>query len=197
MSRPGINGARLDGASRAVAATVMPVADGARDVATPERHGRRAAVHAARSGKPTAPANLYESALAWPATDEERDPFSGDGPVDEEAGPESEPEPPLGCGGARLRDGTRSVALHVVFLGDRATHRSLRSYLKKRVPAGWIDDLLQLVLAKGLAAKNPPVDPAKLNAWVRRIAQATCVDQYRRAEEHPACANPPGREARP
>ncbi len=171
----------------------MPVADAARDVATPERHGRRTAAHAARSARPTPAANLYESGLAWPATDEERDPFSGDGPLDDDAAPASEPEPSLTRGGARLRDGTRSVALHVVFLADRANHASLRSYLKKRVPAGWVDDLLQLVLAKGLAAKNPPVDPAKLEAWVRRIAQGTCVDQYRRAEVRHAEEHDPGR----
>jgi DNA-directed RNA polymerase specialized sigma24 family protein len=82
-------------------------------------------------------------------------------------------------------------------LGDPALHRSLQDFVRRRVPASDVEDVVQTVLCDALANPGRPVDPTELRRWVLGIARHKVVDLHRRAhrelpaelpeiEDHPA-----------
>jgi RNA polymerase sigma factor (sigma-70 family) len=87
-------------------------------------------------------------------------------------------------------------------LGDPALRRALADFVRRRVPAADVDDVVQTVLVEALAAPNRPRDPAELKRWLLGVARHKVVDLHRRAtREHPAElpdleAGPPPLEAR-
>jgi DNA-directed RNA polymerase specialized sigma24 family protein len=83
-------------------------------------------------------------------------------------------------------------------LGDPELRRFLLEYVKKRVPRGDVDDVVQTVLLDALAATKRPEDPAELRKWVVGIARHKCADLHRRAgRERPADDELPEQPAAP
>jgi DNA-directed RNA polymerase specialized sigma24 family protein len=70
-------------------------------------------------------------------------------------------------------------------LGDPALRRSLSDFVRRRVPAAEVDDVVQTVLVDALAAPNRPTDAAELRRWVLGIARHKVVDFHRRATREP------------
>jgi DNA-directed RNA polymerase specialized sigma24 family protein len=66
-------------------------------------------------------------------------------------------------------------------LGDPALHRSLQDFVRRRVPASDVDDVVQTVLCDALAAPGRPADPIELRRWILGIARHKVVDLHRRA----------------
>src|SRR5580700_11017185 len=70
-------------------------------------------------------------------------------------------------------------------LGDPALRRSLADFVRRRVPASDVDDVVQTVLCDALAAPGRPADPAELRRWLLGIARHKVVDFHRRAHREP------------
>jgi DNA-directed RNA polymerase specialized sigma24 family protein len=81
-------------------------------------------------------------------------------------------------------------------LGDPALRRSLTDFVRRRVPASDVDDVVQTVLCDALAAPARPTDPAELRRWLLGIARHKVVDLHRRAHREPP-AELPDLEASP
>jgi DNA-directed RNA polymerase specialized sigma24 family protein len=87
-------------------------------------------------------------------------------------------------------------------LGDPALRRSLEDFVRRRVPAADVDDVVQTVLCDALAAEGRPRDPGELRRWLLGIARHKVADLHRRAHREPPAelpdleANPPPVEAR-
>jgi DNA-directed RNA polymerase specialized sigma24 family protein len=70
-------------------------------------------------------------------------------------------------------------------LGDPALRRSLADFVRRRVPAADVDDVVQTVLCDALAAPGRPVEPTELRRWLLGIARHKVVDFHRRAHREP------------
>lgn len=75
-------------------------------------------------------------------------------------------------------------------LGDPALRRSLTDFVRRRVPAADVDDVVQTVLCDALAAPGRPADPAELRRWLLGIARHKVVDLHRRAHREPPAELP-------
>ncbi len=71
---------------------------------------------------------------------------------------------------------------HIAFLTQRSTRALIAKYLGKRVAPHEVDELLQLTLICGVAAKDPPTAPKAFRSWVLRIAHDRFVDHERKLE---------------
>ncbi|APR76492.1 Hypothetical protein A7982_01839 [Minicystis rosea] len=65
-------------------------------------------------------------------------------------------------------------------LGDPTLRRALADFVRRRVPAGEVDDVVQTVLVEALAAPNRPHDAGELKRWLLGIARHKVVDFHRR-----------------
>ncbi len=74
----------------------------------------------------------------------------------------------------------RPVGLHAL-LGERGLQESLRSMVRRRIPAQDVDDVLQSVLCDALASAHVPTEPAEIPRWVTGIARNKIADFHRRA----------------
>jgi len=87
-------------------------------------------------------------------------------------------------------------------LGDPALRRSLVEFVRRRVPASDVDDVVQTVLLDALAAAGRPADPVELRRWLLGVARHKVVDLHRRAHREPPAEipdiedSPPPLEAR-
>lgn len=81
-------------------------------------------------------------------------------------------------------------------LGDPALRRALTDFVRRRVPASDVDDVVQTVLVDALAAPNAPSDPRELTRWMLGVARHKVVDLHRRAHREPP-AELPDLEAAP
>nr|AYM54090.1 hypothetical protein [Byssovorax cruenta] len=81
-------------------------------------------------------------------------------------------------------------------LSDPALRRSLEGFVRRRVPASDVDDVVQTVLCDALAAQGRPRDPSDLRRWLLGIARHKVADVHRRAHREPQ-AELPDLEARP
>jgi DNA-directed RNA polymerase specialized sigma24 family protein len=87
-------------------------------------------------------------------------------------------------------------------LGDPALRRALADFVRRRVPSGEVDDVVQTVLVEALAAPSRPRDPGELKRWLLGIARHKVVDLHRRSLREPPTelpdleAAPPPIEAR-
>jgi DNA-directed RNA polymerase specialized sigma24 family protein len=81
-------------------------------------------------------------------------------------------------------------------LGDPALRRALSDFVRRRVPASDVDDVVQTVLVDALAATNAPADPRELTRWMLGVARHKVADLHRRAHREPP-AELPDLEAAP
>ncbi len=65
-----------------------------------------------------------------------------------------------------------------------AIEARLRVYLRRRVEAQAVDDLLQEILLKALRAIEDNNAPKKLEAWLYTTARTTVIDHYRRTKSN-------------
>lgn len=70
-------------------------------------------------------------------------------------------------------------------LGDPALRRALSDFVRRRVPASDVDDVVQTVLVDALAAPNAPTDPRELTRWMLGVARHKVADLHRRAHREP------------
>jgi RNA polymerase sigma factor (sigma-70 family) len=65
-------------------------------------------------------------------------------------------------------------------LADVEIRRFLTDFVKKRVPASDVDDVVQIVLCDALAAASPPEEREELRKWLIGIARHKVADFHRR-----------------
>ncbi|WP_433936673.1 RNA polymerase sigma factor [Sorangium cellulosum] len=75
-------------------------------------------------------------------------------------------------------------------LADPGTRRALEEFVRRRVPGGEVDDVVQTVLCDALASPARPVDPAELRRWLLGIARHKVADHHRRASRETAAELP-------
>jgi RNA polymerase sigma factor (sigma-70 family) len=66
-------------------------------------------------------------------------------------------------------------------LADPALRKQLEDFVRRRVPAPDVDDVVQTVLLDALAAMNRPEDATELRKWLLGVARHKVVDHHRRA----------------
>jgi len=72
-------------------------------------------------------------------------------------------------------------------LADAALRRGLTRFVRRRVPALEVEDIVQATLTEALASRHQPDEAKQLQRWVYGIARHKCVDFYRRhGREAPA-----------
>ncbi|HSO34062.1 MAG TPA: sigma factor [Labilithrix sp.] len=83
-----------------------------------------------------------------------------------------------------------------------ALRRTVAAMVRRRVPAGDVEDLAQTILCEALAAPGLPSDPAELRRFVAGIARHKVADFHRRTRRHDSSevdelgVDPPPVEAR-
>lgn len=75
-------------------------------------------------------------------------------------------------------------------LGDPALRRSLEDYVRRRVPAADVDDVVQTVLCDALDAAGRPSEPGELRKWLLGVARHKVADLHRRAHREPPAELP-------
>jgi RNA polymerase sigma factor (sigma-70 family) len=75
-------------------------------------------------------------------------------------------------------------------LADPELRRFLEGFVRKRVPAVDVDDLVQAVLCDALAAQGRPADASELRRYLLGIARHKIADLHRRAVREPAADIP-------
>ncbi|WP_434047873.1 RNA polymerase sigma factor [Sorangium cellulosum] len=75
-------------------------------------------------------------------------------------------------------------------LADPGTRRALEAFVRRRVPGGEVDDVVQTVLCDALASPARPADPAELRRWLLGIARHKVADHHRRASRETAAELP-------
>ena len=66
------------------------------------------------------------------------------------------------------------------FLAEPAMRRSIEDFVRRRVPASDVDDIVQTVLVEALASPSRPHDEDELKRWLLGIARHKVVDHHRR-----------------
>ncbi|WP_438021521.1 sigma factor [Sorangium sp. So ce315] len=75
-------------------------------------------------------------------------------------------------------------------LADPGTRRALEEFVRRRVPGGEVDDVVQTVLCDALASPSRPADPAELRRWLLGIARHKVADHHRRSSRETAAELP-------
>lgn len=75
-------------------------------------------------------------------------------------------------------------------LAEPAMRRVLVEFVRKRVPASDVEDVVQTVLVEALAAAASPQEESELRRWVLGIARHKIVDHHRRASRESAAEIP-------
>ena len=75
-------------------------------------------------------------------------------------------------------------------LAEPGLRRALEDYVKRRVPASDVDDVVQTVLCDALASAARPADSEELKKWLIGIARHKIVDHHRRTAREPAAELP-------
>lgn len=70
-------------------------------------------------------------------------------------------------------------------LADPGVRRMLEDFVRRRVPASDVDDVVQTVLVDALASPSIPSDATELRKWLLGIARHKVVDHHRRAVREP------------
>src|SRR5262245_40712718 len=70
-----------------------------------------------------------------------------------------------------------SAAVSLLALPE--TRRSLEAYVRRRVGAPEVSDVVQTVLCEALASGSTPGDPIELKRWLAVIARHKIADLYR------------------
>lgn len=66
-------------------------------------------------------------------------------------------------------------------LAEPEIRRLLETFVRRRVPASDVDDVVQTVLCEALASPSRPTDPAELRRWLLGMARHKAADVHRRA----------------
>ncbi len=82
-------------------------------------------------------------------------------------------------------------------LADPSVRRTVEDFVRRRVPASDVDDVVQTVLCDALAAEGRPRERSELTRWLIGIARHKVVDRHRRAQREPAAEIPDIEEAPP
>ena len=69
-------------------------------------------------------------------------------------------------------------------LGALALRKTVSAMVRRRVPAGDVEDLAQTILCEALAAPGLPSDPVELRRFVAGIARHKVADFHRRTRRH-------------
>lgn len=75
-------------------------------------------------------------------------------------------------------------------LADPGLRRALEDFVRKRVPAPDVEDVVQTVLCDALAAESRPREPEELRRWLIGIARHKVVDHHRRASREQVAESP-------
>lgn len=75
-------------------------------------------------------------------------------------------------------------------LAEPGLRRVLVDYVKRRVPASDVDDVVQTILLDALASETRPADAEELRKWLLGIARHKVVDHHRRVTREPAAELP-------
>lgn len=75
-------------------------------------------------------------------------------------------------------------------LADPAIRRLLLDYVRRRVPAPDVDDVVQTILVDALASPARPSNEEELRKWVLGIARHKVVDHHRKALREPPAELP-------
>nr|AYM54514.1 hypothetical protein [Racemicystis crocea] len=75
-------------------------------------------------------------------------------------------------------------------LADPALRRIVEDFVRRRVPASDVEDVVQTVLCDALAAERRPQDPKELTRWLLGIARHKVADAHRRAHREPPAELP-------
>ncbi len=70
-------------------------------------------------------------------------------------------------------------------LADADVRRMLEDYVRRRVPASDVDDVVQTVLLDALSSPSVPGDATELRKWLLGIARHKVVDHHRRVTREP------------
>lgn len=76
------------------------------------------------------------------------------------------------------------------FLAEPAMRRVLEDFVRRRVSASDVDDVVQTVLVEALASASRPDDQSELRRWLLGIARHKVVDHHRRASRETATEIP-------
>ncbi|WP_437580907.1 RNA polymerase sigma factor [Sorangium sp. So ce887] len=66
-------------------------------------------------------------------------------------------------------------------LAEPGIRRALEEFVRRRVPSGEVDDVVQTVLCDALASPARPADPTELRRWLLGIARHKVADHHRRS----------------
>ncbi|WP_437971422.1 sigma-70 family RNA polymerase sigma factor [Sorangium sp. So ce260] len=66
-------------------------------------------------------------------------------------------------------------------LAEPGIRRALEEFVRRRVPSGEVDDVVQTVLCDALASPARPADPTELRRWLLEIARHKVADHHRRS----------------
>ncbi len=72
------------------------------------------------------------------------------------------------------------------FLAEPAMRRSIEDFVRRRVPASDVDDIVQTVLVEALSSASRPQEEGELRRWVLGIARHKVVDHHRRRSRETA-----------
>jgi RNA polymerase sigma factor (sigma-70 family) len=75
-------------------------------------------------------------------------------------------------------------------LAEPGLRRVLEDFVRRRVPASDVDDVVQTVLCDALASAARPADSEELKKWLLGIARHKVADHHRRAQREPAAELP-------
>jgi RNA polymerase sigma factor (sigma-70 family) len=75
-------------------------------------------------------------------------------------------------------------------LAEPGLRRVIEDFVRRRVPASDVDDVVQTVLCDALASAARPADSEELKKWLLGIARHKVADHHRRAQREPAAELP-------
>ncbi|WP_437728492.1 RNA polymerase sigma factor [Sorangium sp. So ce861] len=75
-------------------------------------------------------------------------------------------------------------------LAEPGVRRALEEFVRRRVPSGEVDDVVQTVLCDALASPARPADPTELRRWLLGIARHKVADHHRRSFRETAAELP-------
>ncbi|WP_437872846.1 RNA polymerase sigma factor [Sorangium sp. So ce363] len=75
-------------------------------------------------------------------------------------------------------------------LAEPGLRRALEDFVRRRVPSGEVDDVVQTVLCDALASPGRPADPTELRRWLLGIARHKVADHHRRSAREAATELP-------
>ncbi|WP_437931695.1 sigma factor [Sorangium sp. So ce291] len=75
-------------------------------------------------------------------------------------------------------------------LAEPGIRRALEEFVRRRVPSGEVDDVVQTVLCDALASPARPADPTELRRWLLGVARHKVADHHRRSSREAATELP-------